>query len=58
MIGGRKVSGLCGIWKVNVFTCRPILESASMRAGLENVEVLKVEVTDSNNWGAARDEKS
>jgi hypothetical protein len=58
MIGGRKVSELCGMWKVNVFTWRPILESASMRAGFENVEVLKVEVTDSNSCGAARDEKS
>jgi len=29
-----------------------------MRAGFEKVDVLKVEVIDSNNWGAARDEKS
>lgn len=29
-----------------------------MRAGLENVEVLKVDVMDLNNCGAARDEKS
>jgi hypothetical protein len=57
-IGGRKVSGLCGMWKVNVLTWRPILDSASMRAGLEKVEVLKVDVRDWNNCGAARDEKS
>jgi hypothetical protein len=29
-----------------------------MRAGLEKVDVLKVEVMDSNSCGAARDEKS
>lgn len=58
MIGGRKVSDECGMWKVNVLTWRPILDSASMRAGLEKVDVLNVEVMDENNCGAARDEKS
>jgi hypothetical protein len=58
MIGGRKVSGLCGMWKVKVLMWCPILDNASMRAGLENVEVLKVDVIDSNSGGAARDEKS
>lgn len=46
------------MWKVKVLTWRPILESASTRASFEKVEVLKVVVIDSNNGGAARDEKS
>jgi len=57
-IGGRKVSGVCGMWKVKVLTWRPIRDSASMRAGFEKVEALKVEVMVSNRGGAARDEKS
>ena len=54
MTGGRKVSGVCGMWKVKVLTWRPILERASMRAGLVKVDDLKVVVTDSKSKGAAR----
>lgn len=46
------------MWKVKVLTWRPILARASMRAGLEKVEGLKVVVMDSNSTGAVRVAKS
>lgn len=46
------------MWKVKVFTWRPILERASMRAGFEKVEGLKVVVIDRNSTGAVRVAKS
>jgi hypothetical protein len=52
------VSWVCGIWNVKVFTCRPIRDSASTRAGLLKEEVLKVTVIFSNNRGAAFELKS
>jgi hypothetical protein len=58
IIGGKKDSGPWGIWKVKVLTWRPILDSASMRAGLVKLEVLKVTVIFSKSRGAAFDEKS
>lgn len=44
--------------KVKVLTCRPIRESASMRAGFEKDEGLNVTPRASNKRGAALDEKS
>jgi hypothetical protein len=58
MIGGRKVSAACGMWKVKVFTWRPMRDKASMRAGLLKEEGLNVTVMFSKRRGAAFELKS